>query len=96
MKSQLDPGFICKFLSLQTFTFVPKFVDLFWLLICVTCVEYFAKFWGPFDEIFAVLDDLGMSISRAMNITAQVSGREERMCIYSEVSMRHTKHTVCF
>jgi len=33
--------------------------------------EYFAKFWGPFEDIFATLDDFGSSISTAMNITAQ-------------------------
>ena len=35
-------------------------------------LEYFAKFWGPFEHIFATLDDLGVSISNAMNITSQV------------------------
>ena len=33
--------------------------------------DYFAKFWGPFEEIFANLDDFGSSISAAMNVTAQ-------------------------
>ena len=45
---------------------------------CIVCInfkrsfsEYFAKFWGPFEDIFATLDDFGSSISAAMNITAQ-------------------------
>ena len=35
-------------------------------------VEYFAQFWGPFEHIFAILDDLGKSVTHAMKVTAQV------------------------
>ena len=35
-------------------------------------LDYFAKFCGPFEQIFAQLGDLGTSITTAMNLTAKV------------------------
>ena len=33
-------------------------------------IEYFSKFWGPFEEIFATLDDLSSSVTEAIHQTA--------------------------
>ena len=54
--------------------------------------DYFAKFWGPFEEIFANLDDFGSSISAAMNVTAQARFLLTRACTHTRTHAHtHTR-----
>ena len=48
---------------------------------CCSIVEYFAQFWGPFEHVFAILDDMGKSVTHAMKVTAQVCS----VCVYTFV-----------
>ena len=41
----------------------------FFFCLVTECLD---QFWGPFEYIFAILDDLGKAIAHAMKVTAQV------------------------